>query len=195
VRIAPDVQPGRSASVRIDDRAAAREMTRMLLDAGHRRIAFIQVSAEHAAASHRHEGYLDALRAAGIALDPALVDSGDNTVASGMQCARRLLALNPCPSAIFAGNDDMAVGALMAAYGHGFQVPEQLSIVGFDDTPLAQSVHPQLTTVRQPVAHMAMLAARWLVDSGQHAAGMMNDQVDYALVRRGSSAAAASSAG
>jgi len=187
VRIAPDVQPARSASVRIDDRAAAAEMTRMLLDAGHRRIAFIRVSAEHAAASHRYEGYIEAMCAAGAAADPAWIDSGDNTVASGMQCATRLLALNPRPTAIFAGNDDMAVGALMAAYASGLQVPAGLSVVGFDDTPLAQSVHPQLTTVRQPVAHMAMLAARWLVDSAARTPGRMDERVDYTIVERGSS--------
>jgi len=187
VRIAPDVQPERSASVRIDDRAAAAEMTRMLLQAGHRRIAFIRVSAEHAAASHRYEGYIEAMCAAKVAADPAWIDSGDNTVASGMQCAHRLLALNPRPTAIFAGNDDMAVGAMMAAYANGLQVPTGLSVVGFDDTPLAQSVHPQLTTVRQPVAHMAMLAARWLVDPGQRALGGMDERVEYTIVERGSS--------
>jgi len=189
VRIAPDLHPERSANVRIDDRAAAAEMTRVLLEEGHRRIAFIRVGAEHAAASHRHEGYIQAMRAAGVAIDPAWLDIGDNTVASGMQSARRLLALNPRPTAIFAGNDDMAVGAMMAAYANGIQVPESLSVVGFDDTPLARSVHPQLTTVHQPVAHMAMLAARWLVDSRQHALGMMDERVEYTIVHRGSSRA------
>jgi len=191
VRIAPDVHPERSASVRIDDRAAAMDMTRMLLDAGHRRIAFIRVSAEHAAASHRYEGYIEAMNAAGAAVEPAWIDSGDNTVASGIQAAQRLLALDPRPSAIFAGNDDMAVGAMMAAYANGIQVPAGLSVVGFDDTPLAQSVHPQLTTVRQPVAHMAMLAAHWLVDSRQRVSAAMDERVEYAIVRRGSSGAIA----
>jgi len=189
VRIAPDVRPERSANVRIDDRAAATEMTQMLLNTGHRRIGFIRVSAEHAAASHRYEGYIEAMSAAGVEVDPAWVDSGDNTVASGMQGATRLLALDPRPTAIFAGNDDMAVGALMAAYANGIQVPTGLSVVGFDDTPLAESVHPQLTTVHQPVAHMAMLAARWLVDSEQQA-NTMDERVEYTIIQRGSSGAA-----
>jgi len=187
VRITPDVQPARSPRVRIDDHAAAVEMTRMLLEAGHRRIAFIRVSSEHAAASHRFQGYLDAIHAAGLAVAPSFIDIGDNTVASGMRCATRLLALDPRPTAIFAGNDDMAVGALMAAYANGLQVPDGLSVVGFDDTPLAQSVHPPLTTVRQPVAHMAMLAARWLVDPGSRATVEMNEEVEYTIVQRGSS--------
>jgi len=187
VRISPDVQLERSASVRMNDRAAAMEMTRMLLDAGHRQIGFICVRSDHGAASHRHEGYLEAMAGAGVEVDPAWIVHGDNTVASGMQGANRLLALNPRPTAIFAGNDDMAVGALMAAYAGGIQVPSQLSVVGFDDTPLAESVHPPLTTVRQPVAHMAMLAARWLVNTEQQAQGRMEEQLDYTLIQRGSS--------
>jgi len=184
VRIAPDVQPQRSASVRMDDRAAAAEMTRMLLEAGHRRIGFIRTAVGHAAAAHRQDGFIEAMTQAGAAVDPACIRSGDNTVASGMQAAAALLALEHPPSAIFAGNDDMAVGALMAAYARGIQVPTRLSVVGFDDTPLAESVHPPLTTVRQPVAHMAMLAARALVEA--RGGPPMAAEVDYAIVRRGS---------
>jgi len=187
VRITPDVQLERAASVRMNDRAAGMEMTRMLLDAGHRQIGFISVRSDHGAASHRHEGYLDAMADAGVAVDPAWIVNGDNTVASGMQGANRLLALNPRPTAIFAGNDDMAVGALMAAYAAGIQVPTQLSLAGFDDTPLSESVHPPLTTVRQPVAQMAMLAARWLVNAGQQAQERMDEVLDYTIVQRGSS--------
>jgi len=187
VRITPDVQLERSASVRMNDRAAALEMTRRLLDTGHRRIGFICVSSDYGAASHRYEGYLEAMAGAGVAVDPAWIVHGDNTVASGMQGAHQLLALNQPPSAIFAGNDDMAVGALMAAYARGIQVPGQLSVTGFDDTPLAQSVHPALTTVRQPVAQMGMLAARWLVSAEQQALGQMDEVLDYAIIQRGSS--------
>jgi len=192
VRITPDVDIQRAPCVRMDDRAAAMDMTRMLLDAGHRRIGFIQVREDHAAASHRYEGYLEALQEAGLAVEPTWIDGGDNTVASGMQAAARLLALDPAPTAIFAGNDDMAVGVLMAAYANGLQVPAGLSVAGFDDTPLAGSVHPPLTTVHQPVAHMAMLAARWLVDSGQAGNGI-DQLVDYSIIRRGSVSAPPSS--
>jgi len=187
VRITPDVNLERAASVRMNDRAAAMEMTRTLLDAGHRRIGFICVRSDHGAASHRHEGYLEAMAAAGVEVDPGWIVHGDNTVASGMRGAHQLLALDPRPSAIFAGNDDMAVGALMAAYACGIQVPAQLSVAGFDDTPLAQSVHPPLTTVCQPVAQMGMLAARWLVSAEQQAQGRMDELLDYAIIQRGSS--------
>jgi len=185
VRIAPDVQPQRSASVRMDDRAAAAEMTRMLLDDGHRRIGFIRTAAGHAAAAHRHDGFMEAMTQAGVAVDPGCVLIGDNTVASGMQAATALLALKHPPSAIFAGNDDMAFGALMAAYANGLQVPGGLSVVGFDDTPLAGSVHPPLTTVRQPVADMARLAALCLLEGQSETP--MNAHVEYAIVRRSSS--------
>jgi len=188
VRITPGVQLERAASVRMNDRIAALEMTQMLLDAGHRRIGFIRVRSDHAAASHRHEGYLEAMAAANVVVDPAWIVDGDNTVASGMHGANQLLALDPRPTAIFAGNDDMAVGALMAAYAAGIQVPAQLSVTGFDDTPLAESVHPPLTTVHQPVAHMAMLAARWLVNTDQQAQGPIREQLDYTIIQRGSSA-------
>jgi len=185
VRIAPDVQPERSASVRMDDRAAAAEMTRMLLDEGHRRIGFIRTASGHAAASHRHDGFMEAMGQAGVVVDPECVYQGENTVASGMQATIALLALAHPPSAIFAGNDDMAFGALMAAYANGLQVPGGLSVVGFDDTPLAESVHPPLTTVRQPVADMARLAALCLLEAHDEAA--MNAHVEYTIVRRGSS--------
>jgi len=187
VRIAPDVQPQRSACVRLDDRAAASQMTQRLLRDGHRRIAFIRTRADHAAASHRYEGWLDALHKAKV---PAAVDyvvDGNNTVASGMQAANQLLGLAQRPTAIFAGNDDMAVGALMAAYAHNVAVPQALSIVGFDDTPLATSVHPMLSTVQQPVAHMAMLAARHLLDPASSTSTTHTQWVDYRLLYRGSS--------
>jgi len=186
VLIAPNIDVQHASCVRMDDRAAAMEMTRMLLDAGHRRIGFIQIHADHAAASERHQGYLQAMQEAGLVVNPAWIDSGDNTVASGMQGALRLLALDPRPTAIFAGNDDMAVGVLMAAYASGLQVPTELSIAGFDDTPLAGSVHPPLTTVHQPVARMAMLAAHWLVESGQEAGRGIDQWVGYSIVRRAS---------
>jgi len=186
VRIAPDVQPQRSASVRLDDRAAASEMTQQLLRDGHRQIAFIRTRADHAAAAHRYEGWLDALHAAKLIPAPAYIVDGNNTVASGMRATNGLLRLAQRPTAIFAGNDDMAVGALMAAYAHNVTVPDALSIVGFDDTPLATSVHPMLTTVQQPVAHMAMLAARHLLDSSSSAKSA-TQWVDYQLICRGSS--------
>jgi len=193
VRIAPDIQLQRSACVRLDDRAAAREMTQQLLRDGHRRIAFIRTRADHAAASHRYEGWCDALAKAGVIPAPDYVADGYNTVASGMQAADRLFGLKQPPTAIFAGNDDMAVGALMSAYAHNIAVPQALSIVGFDDTPLATSVHPMLSTVQQPVAHMAMLAAQHLLDPNILTSRANTQWVDYRLLYRGSSGPAPNS--
>jgi len=190
VRIAPDQQRQRSASVCLNDHAAAAEMTRMLLDAGHRHVGFIRTRTDHAAAGYRYTGWLEALGAAGIPENPNWVGEGDNTVASGMRLTKQFLAAPQRPTAIFAGNDDMAVGALMAAYAHGLHVPSDVSIVGFDDTPLASSVNPMLTTIRQPVAHMAMLAARQLVERTTPTQTPVTQWVDYQLIFRASSGAA-----
>src|SRR5205807_4437449 len=113
----------------------------------------------------RHRGYLDGLRVCGLRPEPSLVSQGYNSHASGMQCARKLLTLPPAkrPSAIFASNDEMAAGVLAVAHSMGLGVPEDLSVVGFDDAPLASQVWPPLTTIRQPIPDMAAQAVQLLL--------------------------------
>ncbi|WP_448661700.1 LacI family DNA-binding transcriptional regulator [Sphingomonas sp. CJ20] len=159
VRIVPGSRKDAGMSATMDDIAAARALTRHLVDLGHRAIAFISGPESHPSSADRLAGYRAALEAAGIAFDPALVVAGDYSFASGGQAARALLARTPRPTAIFAGNDDMAAGALAVAHEADIAIPDALSIAGFDDSDLAKAVWPPLTTIRQPVRELAWAAA------------------------------------
>lgn len=163
VRIVPGERREAGLSASMDDFAAAHELTDYLLGEGHRRIAFIQGPQNHVSSSDRFAGYRAALEKAGVKFDKALVVAGNYTFTSGLEAANKLLALPERPTAIFAGNDEMAAGALAAAHEAGIDVPGQLSIAGFDDTDLARAVWPMLTTVHQPVAELATTAADLLL--------------------------------
>ncbi len=153
--VSTDGQASGLSSIFIDEPAAARQMTEHLLALGHRRIGFIAGEPVLAASHARQAGFLAALDAAGIALDPALVVQGDFTYPSGRHATERLLALAERPTAIFASNDDMAAAATMTARQHGLDVPSQLTVCGFDDSWIATAIYPELTTIRQPIAEMA----------------------------------------
>jgi LacI family transcriptional regulator len=144
--------------VRIDDFSAAREIGEYLIAHGHRRIACIKGHPNQTASARRFEGFETALAAAGLGLDPALVQQGYFTYRSGLEAAERLLDLPRPPSAIFACNDDMAAAVVSVAHRRGLDVPRDLSVVGFDDSSAATTVWPELTTVRQPIAAMAEAA-------------------------------------
>lgn len=159
VRIAPGIRKGAGMATLMDDVAAAREITRHLIGLGHRSIAFISGPESHVSSADRLRGYRAELEANGIAFDPALVSAGDYSFSSGGDAARILLKRKPRPTAIFAGNDDMAAGALAVAHEADIAVPEALSIAGFDDSDLACAVWPPLTTIRQPVRELAWAAA------------------------------------
>ena len=166
VRIAPDRDPHRAARVHMDDKAAACEMTRLLLAQGHRDIGFVRGPREHGASHLRFEGYADALAAHGAAIRRDRVVPGLFSFASGVDAAEVLLAGPERPTAIFASNDDMALGVMSVANAKGLSVPRDLSIAGFDDTQTARVVWPQLTTVRQPIAEMSAAAADLLIAGG-----------------------------
>jgi LacI family xylobiose transport system transcriptional regulator len=134
--------------------------TRHLLALGHRRIGVICGPAQILCSRARLDGYRAAMDEAGVAVDPALVRHGSFVVKDGVREARALLRLADRPTAIFAGNDLQALGVYQAAREARLHVPEDLSVVGFDDLPVAQWVSPPLTTVRQPLAAMAGAAAR-----------------------------------
>ena len=150
-------------SVRMDDVHAAEEITNLLLSLGHRRIAFIKGPPDQSASAARYQGFANALRAHDIEPDPELIQPGDFTFASGRDAAHQLLSRRQRPTAVFASNDDMALGVLAAAQRLGLPVPTDLSVAGFDDSPMAALVWPPLTTVRQPVAEMARTAVEMLV--------------------------------
>jgi LacI family transcriptional regulator len=142
--------------------AGAKAATEHLLLLGHRRIAAITGAHGWVATVDRLDGYQAALAAAGVLPAPELIAKGNFTPESGRAGASTLLDLPEPPTAIFAFNDEMAVGALRAAQERGVRVPEDLSIVGFDDLEKAQIVTPALTTVRQPLAEMGRMAVSLL---------------------------------
>jgi LacI family transcriptional regulator len=164
VAVAPGHPSQGIATIRIDNEAAARDLTEYLLSLGHRRFGFIIGHPDHTVSQQRLQGCLAALAAGGIAPDSLRLEQGYFTYRSGLEAAERLLADEPYPTAIFAANDDLAAAAVSLAHRLGFEVPGDLSIAGFDDTPIATSVWPALTTIHQPVAAMARAAVDLLLE-------------------------------
>jgi LacI family transcriptional regulator len=162
VVISPSPPRGRSRSVHMDHEGAAYEMTTLLVDLGHRRIGFIKGHPQHSAAGLRYQGYCRALADRGIELTSELVNQGYFSFDSGHASGRALLQAVDRPSAIFAANDDMAAGCIAAAHELGLAVPEDVSIAGFNDTPVALITWPTLSTVHQPILEMAEGAANLL---------------------------------
>ncbi len=146
-----------------NDREICRDMTRHLSRLGHEHIAFITGHPDHKAMSNRYLGFLDGMCEAGLEVCDSLVVQGENTFESGIDGAVRLLRRKPRPTAIFCANDHMAAGVMKVAHERRLDIPRDLSIAGFDDMPIAARVWPQLTTVRQPLEEMALLAARQLI--------------------------------
>jgi LacI family transcriptional regulator len=163
-------EPLPSPYVYIDDVRAGYEMTRHLLGLGHTEIAFIGAWPGWRFAERRLQGYQQAMDEAGVTVRPDLILNGDFSFRSGQERAQELLARSPRPTALFAVNDDTAMGAMTAAYRCGLTIPGDISIAGFDDTPAAEITWPQLTTVRQPVEQMAAVAAQRLMQDQPDAA-------------------------
>ena len=136
--------------------------TEHLLGLGHRRIAAITGPIDYLCSLARVDGYRSALERAGVAFDPGLVRYGDFLHEGGFARAVELLELPEPPTAIFAGSDQQAFGVYEAARQHGLRIPEDLSVVGFDELPVARWASPPLTTVRQPLAEMGSAAAQML---------------------------------
>jgi LacI family transcriptional regulator len=137
--------------------------TRHLIELGHRRIAMIGGPQNVLCSRARVDGYRAALETAGLTVDPELVRHGDFHVEAGYKQLLPLLALENRPTAVFAGSDLHAVGVYEAARAAGLRIPEDLSVVGFDDLPVARWVGPPLTTVRQPLQEMAAAGARMAI--------------------------------
>lgn len=142
-----------------DDRAGAELATQHLLDCGHTRIAYISGDPAHADADERHAGYRAALARAGVAYDATLVTPGDYSETGGLMAVNRLLDARQPFTAIFAANDQMAIGAALGLYRRNIRVPDDVSLVGFDDLAPARFSIPPLTTVHQPVYDMGFGAA------------------------------------
>jgi LacI family transcriptional regulator len=153
-----DTKDPRIVSIGSTNWAGGRSAAEHLLELGHRRIAWIGGPSTSEAARERFHGYRAALDSAGIEPDRALVRSDWFSVETGLHHARELLALPEPPTAVIAGDDEIAVGVLAAAKALGIPVPEGLSVVGFDDTPQARWTNPRLTSVHQPLIGMGRMA-------------------------------------
>jgi len=157
-------------SVVARNRLGALAVMEYLIGLGHRRIGFIGGRPDMLSAIRRFKGYQDGLAAAGIAYDPRLVQQGDYTRERGYEAGRRLLELPDRPTAIFAANDVSAMAVMDAARQLGIRVPQDLSVVGFDNVPEAAQVSPRLTTVDQSIQEMGTLATEMLIGSLRGAA-------------------------
>ncbi|TMW73931.1 LacI family DNA-binding transcriptional regulator [Alteribacter natronophilus] len=153
--------------VKVDDQTAAFDGTSCLIEKGHRSIAFLGGGlSDPVAGKPRFDGYLDALKAHGIPRQDSLVRFGDFRFESGKRETGRLLDEGAAFTALFASSDEMAVGALHAARERGVRVPEELSVLGYDNTLAAEMALPPLTTVEQPLHAMGEQAFRTLINGG-----------------------------
>lgn len=185
VCISPKQDAYTGPSVRMDDRDAAQELTEYLVSLGHQRIGFISGPPDHKSSELRRGGFETAMRAKRRAIDDKIIAQGDYTYVSGMTCAAKMLSLPKPPTAIFASNDDMAAGAIAAAHRAGLRVPEDVSIVGFDNTQNASSIWPPLTTVRQPIREMARAAIEILANKGSPTKQTLNHRtLEHELIIR-----------
>jgi LacI family transcriptional regulator len=148
-----------------NDREAVQSAMAYLIGEGHRMIGLITGPHGFRSAAERRLGFEDALAKAGIKLPRSLIAQGNYTFESGVAAAEKLLDLAPRPTAIFASNDEMAAGVIHSAHARGLKVPEDLSVIGFDDTPISGHLWPPLTTVRWPIVSMARAAALKLIAS------------------------------
>lgn len=185
--IAPgDTEPDRP-SVAIDDRGAAQEVTKRLMAWGHRHIAFLTGAGGRSTTTRRLAGFQDAVAETPEAR--ATVIEGDYSFRSGFEAGQKLLSGKDAPTAVFASNDEMAAGILVAAHKLGLAMPRQLSVFGFDDDVIANAVWPPLSTVRQPVQDMGSAAVALLVHGSLRPSAKsgeipLHQQIPYEIIER-----------
>ena len=181
-------------SVGIDDRAAGFELGLHVARLGHRRVGFISGPKDHKSAALRLRGFVEAVNSCGLPNDAVTVAEGNFTFKSGIDWATQLLSGPQRPTALVCANDDMAAGALFSAHRLGLNVPTDVAITGFDDTPVSQIVWPPLTTIHQPLRQIGSTAAELLIQGITHGNGTVDppkDQgwVPFQLVDRASTTA------
>jgi LacI family transcriptional regulator len=180
-------------AVGINDFEAARAMTKALIALGHSRIAFIVGDPNQTASEERFKGFVAGMKQAGLRAGSKLVAQGDFSYRSGLAAGERLLHGASRPTAIFASNDDMATAVIAVAHRMRLNVPGDLSVAGFDDTPVATSIWPALTTVHQPIGDMAREAVKLLLDQIRcrylrEAQAVVQKLMEFSLVPRESTA-------
>lgn len=179
--------------VSIDDRAGGKAIGEFLIALRHRRFAYIDALEGHVSAGLRLEGFLEALAGAGIGRETVEIVRGNFTFKSGVEVSSRILDRADRPTALVCANDDMAAGALLTAHRLGLRIPEDISITGFDDTPVSEIVWPPLTTVHQPIRQLGAKAVERLVQlvgNGEGEAVVDDAYVPFWVVERQSTAPA-----
>ena len=183
-----------ASGVGIDDEVAGFEMTRYMLALGHKRFGFIKGLQGHLSAEDRYAGFRRAIAEAGLSEDAVLTERGNFTFRSGVEKSLPILHAAHRPTALICANDDMAVGALFTAHKMGLNIPQDLSIVGFDDTPVSEIIWPPLTTVHQPLKTIGARAVDMIVEqikASKTTQGPLNivfDVVPHRVVMRESAA-------
>lgn len=178
-------------SVITDNRAAARRAVEHLISLGHRRIGHIQGPSRNDAPNERLVGYQEAMRAAGLELENDLLVSGNFTLPSGVAAAEELLARYRLPTAVFAANDEMAIGFIARLREAGIECPRDISVVGFDDINVSPYMSPPLTTIQQPREAIGRIATDAVIDIIENLAsdaGPLHIVLESELVIRGSTA-------
>ena len=175
------------SSAGIDERAGGRALGAYLVSLGHRQFGFIKGPHDQLAAALRYDGFLDALREAGVTSEPWTTE-GDFTFKSGVEAGERFLSDGAKISALACANDDMAAGAMLALHRAGLDIPRAVSVTGFDDTPMSEIVWPPLTTVRQPIKDIAERVVQMLAANHEDG-GPTYEALPHELVIRESSAA------
>lgn len=190
VALSPKLPNADMPVVKMDNTQAAQEMTTYLIRQGHEKIGIITGHSEHNSSALRYQGFVRAMEAAGLDVSPDWVVEGDFSFRSGVEAAEALLSRDERPTAIFACNDDMAAGVVSVATRKGMSIPEDLSIGGFDDTPLATIITPQLTTIRQPIHQMGHRAASLLINPPDTKDALDVYTLNHQLIIRGSTTSA-----
>lgn len=175
VRIASVNTSDRAKQIKTDDAEGGRLAARHLVQLGHRKIAHIHGPESFMSTHQRRLGLIEGLREFDMELAPHMISEGAYTFDSGVKCATKLLLAKDRPTAIFAGNDEMAVGVYFAARKAGIRIPEDLSVVGFDDTPMVSRVWPAMTSVRSPIQQVGRSAAELLLKTDKLKEGDLKD--------------------
>lgn len=186
--ISPSRPVSGASSITMDDRHAAQEMTQHLIDLGHKRIGHIGGDIAHVATLLRRQGFEEALLRSNLGRpDPELIETGHFSFKDALDCADRLLTSDNRPTAIFAANDEMAAAVVMTANRLGLSVPGDLSVAGFDNTPISQTIWPELTTIAQPFDRIACVAVKMTSELNTVDSGVSSTRVlPHELVIRGS---------
>ncbi len=194
VAIGSGVGPKHHSAVMIDEYQAAYDMTEHIIKLGHKKIGFIIGNPHQTASAQRLEGFQEAMAAHGLEVPQGYLAQGLFSYRSGLDAAMRLLTQSDPPSAIFASNDDMAAATVAVAHRLHLDVPVDVSVCGFDDTAIASTIWPELTTIRQPIGEMSRKAIELLsAELKQRRNGGKPEptyvKLGYQLIRRQSDAA------